>query len=120
MAHDYHATCITYPMGRCMCIAKYQQSTRPVNVRPAFQDERTPLVYLHVPRAVLILVNVLQQFFPPKILHKHEVKPGAILALRPHQRAIFSVVHKRKRYFNWFIATSTERYFRCYLAQWKI
>ena len=64
MAHVYHATCITYPMGRYMCIAKNQQSTRPVNVRPALQDERTPVVYLHVPRAVLILVNVLKQFSP--------------------------------------------------------
>ena len=34
----------------------------------------------------------------------------AIFASRSHPRAIFPVVHKHKRYFNWFIATYTERY----------
>jgi len=38
-------------------------------------------------------------------LIKREAKPSAIFASRPRPRAIFPVVHGRKRYFNWFIAT---------------
>ena len=49
-----------------------------------------------------------------------EAKPSAIFASRPHPRAIFSVAHVCKQYFNWFIATSTECFFRCYIVQWII
>ena len=45
---------------------------------------------------------------------------AAIFASRPRPRAIFPVVHERKRYFNWFIATYTEQYFRYYIFQGKI
>ena len=33
---------------------------------------------------------------------KHEAKPSALLTSRPRPRAIFPVVHERKRCFNWF------------------
>jgi len=35
-------------------------------------------------------------------------------------RAIFPVVHERKRYFNWFIAMYMKQYFRYYIFQGKI
>ena len=44
----------------------------------------------------------------------------AIFVSRPRPSVIFHVVHERKRYFNWFIATYTEQYFRYYIFQGKI
>ena len=39
---------------------------------------------------------------------------------RDHGRVqYFPIVHKRKRYFNWFIVTYTDHYFRCYIFQGK-
>ncbi len=56
--------------------------------------------------ACYILVKASQR----EILHegvvegriKHEAKPSALLVSRPRPRAIFPIVHERKRCFNWF------------------
>jgi len=43
-----------------------------------------------------------------------------IFVPRPHPCAIFPVVHKHKRYFNWFTAMYMEQYFWYYIFMWAM
>ena len=61
-------------------------------------------------RLLLILVKVLCECIKANIVRgcgrepiKHEAQPSALFSRDHAPSAIFSVMHERERYFNWFI-----------------
>ena len=69
-----------------------------------------PLILLSV---IIILVKVLCKCITGNIARgrgrepiKHEAQPSALFARDHAPSAIFSIMHERERYFNWFIVAA--------------